>query len=238
MGEYVFNGNEHNLENAGKTLGQMYNVNKFDSNYKRKKGMRVFLVMLILAVIVCSIPLLIKEYPPIQVIYASDTGIIVHEIKTDTFGKSRLAWEKTIPYDYDSFIYDQLVGKAAQIAYEIKNYKAEIIIADAKTLILLTPRSYLANVTIYIDEDQDQNLLTLSAEKSTAIMSINCGVKVEKSNYYPQISEDSYLGIVSGVISRMNEDMKAFMVIEFARKIIEGEPYQIGRRVQGSDLVE
>lgn len=52
---------EHNLEDASKTLGQVYNVNSYDDDYKGKKGMRFLVYIIIAAVVVSAIILIITK---------------------------------------------------------------------------------------------------------------------------------------------------------------------------------
>lgn len=52
---------EHNLEDASKTLGQVYNVNSYDDNYKEKKGMKVLGYIIIAVVIISAIILIVTK---------------------------------------------------------------------------------------------------------------------------------------------------------------------------------
>lgn len=61
MGEDDKKKKEHNLEETSRTLGQVYNVNSYDDDYKEKKGMKFLVFMIIAAVVISAIVLLVTK---------------------------------------------------------------------------------------------------------------------------------------------------------------------------------
>ena len=110
------NKNEHNLENIGNTLGQLYNTSKYDNKYNRKKGMRVFTVMVILVFFTSIAFLMINPYSDIVIMFADNSKITIHEIKVNVLGDFKFKNISEHDYMYDDLKYNKLKGKSAQLA--------------------------------------------------------------------------------------------------------------------------
>ncbi|MCK5757549.1 MAG: hypothetical protein KAH14_00540 [Clostridiales bacterium] len=235
MGEGKFN---HGLENAGTTIGQAFDTGKYNANYTRKKGMRFFLVMVIIFAIASIIFFTIKTYPIIQILYLDDNEIIVHEIKTNTFGKSRISDEIIIEYDIETPEYRNLIGKAAQAAKIISEYRPEIIAVDGLTLFQLTDEMLISDIKWYVSHQFEEKWLIADAVAIGAISDIVCGVQINEGRYYPWLTTTGYVGVVKNSEKAKNDELKNLMIRELIMKIIAGEPYKVGRRTSGSRLLD
>jgi len=230
--------NDHNFENAGNTIGQLYNTSKYDSNYNRKKGMRFFLVVFILISITSIVFLTIRTYPIIQILYLDDSEIVVHEIKTNTFGKSRISNEIIIEYDNGDTVFRNLTEKAAQAAELISEYRPEIIAADEETLFQLTDEMYIKDIKWFINHRFEEKWLIAEAVSIGAISDIAYGVQVNESRYYPWLSEEAYIGVVKTSEEYKDEELKSLLIQEMITKIITDEPYKSGTRTSGFRIMD
>ncbi len=229
------NQEKHNLENAGNVMGQTFNTGKYDQNYSRKKGMRFFLVILILIVIISAIILNLRKYPAVTIVYAGDSEIAVHYVKTNTLGKSRLADEKIIAYNYNGYTYNSMEGKAAQIAFVIKENNAGFVVAEEVVLKELAKLKYLTEITYYIENISVDRLLTIEQNWVGTLVELHCGVKVLDNRYYDYIPDGSYVAVVSRLISGLDQKEPTYIIHDFVRKLAAGEPYKYGRRTYGID---
>lgn len=227
------NQDRHNLENAGNVIGQTFNTSKYEQDYSRKKGMRFFVVLIIIIVIVSAIILNLRKYPAVKIVYAGDSVIAVHYVKTNTLGKSRLADEEIIAYDYDDYSFDSMQGKTAQVAYVIKDNNAEFVVAEAEVLKDLADKRYLTEVTYFIEDVAGDRLLTKEQNWVGTAVIYNYGVKNLNNRYYDYMPEDGYVAVVSRVISLLDQKEPTYIIHDFVRKLAAGEPYRYGRRTYG-----
>jgi len=230
--------NDHNFENAGNTIGQLYNTSKYDGNYNRKRGMRFFLVMFILISITSIVFLTIRTYPIIQILYLDDSEIVVHEIKTNTFGKSRISNEIIIEYDNGDTVFRNLTGKSAQAAELIGEYRPEIIVADEETLFQLTDEIYIKDIKWYVNHQFEEKWLIADATSIGAISDIVCGVQIDEGRYYPWLPITGYIGVVKISEEYKDEELKSLMIEEIIMKIITDEPYKSGARTSGFRIMD
>lgn len=232
------NKSNHNLENAGKTISQAFDTGKYQADYSRKRGMRFFLVMVILVVSVSIAFLLIKNYPVIQILYLDDSEIVVHEIKTNTFGKSRISDEVTIEYKDESFSYRNMTGKTAQSADIISEYRPEIIVADRETLFQLTDEVLIKDIKWFVEHKYEDKWFIADAISIGAITDIVCGVKIEEGKYYPWVPSTGYIGVIKSSVRDKNEEVKVLLIRELIEKILADEPYKVGVRTSGTRLLD
>ena len=235
MGEGKF---EHGLENAGTTIGQSFDTGKYNANYTRKKGMRFFLVLIVILALVSIIFFTIKTYPIIQVIYLDDNEIVVHEIKTNAFGKSRISDEIIIGYDTEVVGYRNLIGKAAQAAKVIREYRPEIIVADGLTLLQLTDEMLITDIKWYVSHQFEEKWMVADAKAIGAISDIVCGVQVSEGPYYPWLPTKGYVGVIRNNEKVKNKELRNLMIKELIVKIVTNEPYRVGKRTSGSRLLD
>ena len=227
------NKDNHNLENAGNVMGQTFNTGKYDQNYNRKKGMRFFLVILILIVIASAILLNLRKYPAVKIVFAGESGIAVHHVKTNTLGKSRLADEEIIAYDYEGYVFGSLEGKVAQVAYVVRDKNAEFVVAEADVLEEMAARKYFIEITFYIENLPENRLLTMERSWVGTKVAFNYGAKVMDNRYYDYIPEEGYVAAVSREISLLDQLEPTYIIHDFIQKLAAGEPYRYGRRTYG-----
>lgn len=221
---------DHNLENAGEVLGTLYDTNKFDPNYSRKKGMRFFLVFIAVLFLTSIILVSLRSFPEIQIMYAADDNIVIQNIKTNTFGKSRVNTEVIVNYDYENYVFDMIKGKAAQIAFLVKKYEVELLVADTKVLEGLVFRRYLSDIGFYLDSSYDDRLVKLDYKSPAGLLYINYGARLEESIYFWYVGKEKCIAIINGDISKLNINYKTPIIAEFARKLLDGEPISVGKR--------
>lgn len=224
------NKNNHNLEATGNTLGQAFETGRYNENFKSRKGMIIYIIIAILALAAAIYILTNRNFPPVQIIYAGNEQIEIHEIRTNTFGKTRLADSQIVQYTGEGERYDGMEGRIAQLANLIKSQKIEMIISDADTLRTLAEINYLNEITYYMEKKYHNNLLVRDTYNVGNITELKYGVPVNENRYFPLIPEDGYIGIVSGVIIRQREDYKYIVVSDIIVKMIEDEPYSVGWR--------
>ncbi|MDX1357897.1 MAG: hypothetical protein R3232_03605 [Clostridia bacterium] len=226
------NQNKHNLENAGNVMGSMFNTNKFDENYNRKKGMRFFLVLIIIIVIASVVIVTAKSrsFPGVTIIYAGDDKIAVHKVKTNSLGKSRLAEEIIIDYEYTGYEFEGLTGRAAQIGYVIKDYNAEMLVADPDVLTALHENRYFIKITHFLDDYSEERLLGNEQNWVGAYVRFDYGYKIENTRYYEYMAENSYVAAVSNSISLFKDKESTYTIYDFVNKLSAGEPYKYGKR--------
>jgi len=227
------NQDKHNLENVGNVMGQTFDTGKYDQNYNRKKGMRFFLIMLILIVIASVIILNLRKYPAVKIVFAGDSGIAVHHVKTNTLGKSRLADEEIIEYNYEGYVFGSLDGKTAQIAYVVMDKNAEFLVAEADVLDKMADRKYFIEITHYIENLPDDRLLTMERSWVGTMIPFNYGAKILDNRYYDYIPEEGYVAAISREISLLNQLEPTYIIHDFTQKLAAGEPYRYGRRTYG-----
>lgn len=220
----------HNLDTAGDVLGLTYNTNKFDPNYNRKKGMRFFLVLIVFLFFTSIILVSLRSFPDVQIMYAADDNIIVQNIKTNTFGISRIASETMMDYNYDNYVYDMMRGKTAQIAYLINKLSVELLVADESVLEGLAKNWYLTDIGLYLNSSYEDKLVKMTYKSSSGLLYINYGAKLEENGNYSSLGNEKYIAVINGDISKLNVNYKTPMVAEFAEKVIDGEPLSAGIR--------
>ncbi len=150
---------DHNLFAAGSVIGQRINTNTYDSRYTRKRGMRFFTIAVAALFVFAVVFLLINPYHDITVIYANDSGIIMHKVDVNVFGRYLLKEDYLFSYDYEGLEYGRLKGKSAQLAVMAEGHDADIIIADSRTLLELGLENHLINHSHYTGNTRSDLLL-------------------------------------------------------------------------------
>lgn len=220
----------HNLETAGDVIGLNYDTSKYDPNYNRKKGMRFFLVFIVVLFLTSIVLVSLRNFPDVQIMYAADNNIVIQNIKTNTFGKSRVNVEVLVEYDYDNYVFDMMKGKAAQIAFLVKKFSVELLVADTGVLESLVIRRYLSDIGVYLDSSYEDKLVKLDYKSPVGLLYINYGARLEENRYFEYVGKDNCIAIINGDISKLNINYKTPMVAEFAGKLIKGEPFSTGIR--------
>lgn len=145
------NQKNHNLNNAGNVLGSMYNTNQYSENYKEKKGMKFFVIMIIIITVASALILLIKPYPTLRLVQADQNGLTTYIFNIDVFGRYDIVTEKYYAHSTDSFTYMGLEGIEALTASTAASFNADFLVADKDILENIAAKLTLKNSTSYLN---------------------------------------------------------------------------------------
>lgn len=145
------NRNNHDLGNAGNVLGKVYNTNEYNPNYKEKKGMKFFVIMVIIVTVLSAIFLMIKPFPTLKLVQADEAGATFYLIDVNIFGKATVSGEKRYPYSSDNVNYLGLEGIYSQTAITANTKQADMIVANADIIDTLATNLTFENATSYLN---------------------------------------------------------------------------------------
>ena len=118
--------------------------------------------------------------------------IEIHEINTNTFGKSRLSGKYIIEYDLVPGTFETFEGRSAQIASEIMRIKPELVIIEKEIVLQLAENNYLKDVLFYLDDTKNREVIIIDKYSVGSIRDMNCGIKVEAGMSYRQIPDEYF----------------------------------------------
>lgn len=218
--------NEHNLENAGNTVGQLYNTSKYDSNYKRKKGMRFFTFMVILVFLGSVIFLMINPYSDIVIMYADNNKILVHEVKVNVLGNYKFKDSTVYDYEFVDFNYGKLKGKAAQLAMLIRLENVDLLFAEQETLLELGLKDYTSDHSQYTRNTRSEVLLRYDLFEND--IDLMYGLKIPSPSYI-NFDGKSAMSITSYSGSKHYSRKEWGQLVKFIDGIIDGADYISGK---------
>jgi hypothetical protein len=187
MGE---NNSNHNLEEAGNTLGKLYNVNKYDSSYGGKRGMKFFGWAVVVVFFASLLILMIRPYGDIGLVYADEEQIVVYELKINILGSYKVKEEHLIEYPENIAEYRYLTGKPAETARAIVKYEAEVAVCSDSIIRKLPASGLITNPKLFVYSGDHDKILVYDFEHNTDLM---YGMPVNKGFRKVDLTEMEYL---------------------------------------------
>ncbi len=151
--------NNHDLDEAGKTLGKLYNVSSYDKEYGGKKGMKFFGWAVVVVFFVSLLLLNIKTHDDIELVYADDEGITVYELNIGFLGTYGIKAEHHIDYPPDTTVYRNIAGKPAEVARTVSEYEAEAVVGTEWILEALPETGLISSFKKFITPEEHSRML-------------------------------------------------------------------------------
>jgi hypothetical protein len=139
------------LNNAGNVMGSLFNTGQYNPDYKEKKGMKFFWIMLAIVFVTTAVILMIKPYPPLNIVRADEDGVTHYLVDINVFGAYDVLTERYFPYPQESMQYMGLEGKYAYIAATANSKEADMIVSTPEILGIISDAITLKNSTNYLN---------------------------------------------------------------------------------------
>ncbi|MBN1624512.1 MAG: hypothetical protein JXN10_01390 [Clostridia bacterium] len=140
-----------NLNNAGNVLGSLYNTGQYNPEYKEKKGMKFFWIMLVIVFVTAAVILLIKPYPPLNIVRADENGVTHYLVDINVFGAYEIVTDRYFPYPQESMQYLGLEFEYAFIAATANYKEADMIVSTPGILGIISDAITMKNSADYLN---------------------------------------------------------------------------------------